>query len=190
MIERFSLLETKPISVGRELSYTSATGPDLPRAPRLCRARKGSPPGWARQRGRNGPHGYAPSGRTPSAAALPTHSCQAPAILGTDVTLHRDPPRCRIALARVGGVIAGAAASAMAVSNSAGAPDVAVPDVLGLPALKAAYRIDFAQLKPLCRDAHRRGTVVEQHPAAGTHVARGSVVVIFSGDGDCPAVKL
>ncbi len=87
-------------------------------------------------------------------------------------------------------VIAGAAASATAVSDSAGPPDVTVPDVLGLPALKAAYRIDFAQLKPLCRDTHRRGTVVEQRPAAGTHVARGSVVIIFSGDGDCPAVKL
>ncbi len=86
-------------------------------------------------------------------------------------------------------VIAGAAASATAVSDAAGAPDVTVPDVLGLPALKAAYRIDLSELEPLCRDAHRRGTVVEQRPAAGTSVARGSVVIIFSGDGGCTGVK-
>jgi hypothetical protein len=86
--------------------------------------------------------------------------------------------------------VAAAAASVVATSPSVGAPEVTVPDVLGLPALKAAYRIDFAQLKPLCRNAHRRGTVVKQRPAAGTDVARGSVVIIFSGDGDCTTVKL
>lgn len=86
--------------------------------------------------------------------------------------------------------VAGAVASGTATSNSTGPPDVRVPDVLGLPALKAGYRIDFARLKPVCRDAHRIGTVVEQRPAAGTNVARGSVVTIFSGDDDCPTVKL
>ena len=85
--------------------------------------------------------------------------------------------------------VAGAVASATAVSNSGGSPEVTVPDVLGLPALKAAYRIDFAHLEPVCRETHRRGTVVEQRPAAGTHVAKGSVVTIFSG-GNCPTVKL
>ncbi len=87
-------------------------------------------------------------------------------------------------------VIAGAAASALAMSVSAEPPGVTVPDVLGLPAIKAAYRIDFAHLKPVCRDAQRRGTVVEQRPTAGADVPRGSVVTIISGDGDCPAVKL
>ena len=86
--------------------------------------------------------------------------------------------------------VAGVVASGMAVRNPTGPPDVRVPDVLGLPALKAAYRIDLAHLEPECRDVHRRGTVVEQRPAAGTHVAKGSVVTIFSGDDDCPSVKL
>jgi photosystem II stability/assembly factor-like uncharacterized protein len=85
--------------------------------------------------------------------------------------------------------VAGAVASATAVSRSVGPPGVTVPDVLGLPALKAAYRIDFAHLEPVCRVTHRRGTVVEQRPAAGTRVARGSVVTIFSGVDDCPTAK-
>ena len=87
-------------------------------------------------------------------------------------------------------MVAGAAASATAPSHPAVLPDVTVPDVLGLPALKAAVRIDLAHLVPVCPDARRRGTVVEQRPAGGTRVARGSVVIIASGDGDCPAVKL
>ena len=86
--------------------------------------------------------------------------------------------------------VAGAVATGTAANSPSGPPDVTVPDVLGLPALKAAYRIDFAHLKPVCRDAHRRGTVVEQRPVAGTDVARGSVVTIFSGDDDCPIVNL
>ncbi len=87
--------------------------------------------------------------------------------------------------------LAGAVVSAtVVVGNSGGPPDVTVPDVLGLPALKAAYRIDSAHLKPVCRAAHRRGTVVEQRPGAGADVARGSVVTIFSGGHECPTVKL
>jgi photosystem II stability/assembly factor-like uncharacterized protein len=86
--------------------------------------------------------------------------------------------------------VAGAAASATVARESLRPVDVTVPDVLGLPAIKAAYRIDFAHLKPVCHDIHRLGTVVEQRPTAGAHVARGSVVTIFSGDDDCPTVKL
>lgn len=87
--------------------------------------------------------------------------------------------------------ITGAVASstaAMARSDAAGPPRVTVPDVLGLPAMKAAYRIGSAHLEPQCRDRGRNGTVVEERPAAGTDVARGSVVIIFSGGG-CPVVK-
>lgn len=99
----------------------------------------------------------------------------------------------RVAVSLILGSVAVAAASASAVATSSShstAPEVTVPDVLGLPALKAAYRIDVAHLQAVCRDAHRRGTVVEQRPAAGTDVARGSVVTIFSGDDGCPPVKL
>jgi hypothetical protein len=86
--------------------------------------------------------------------------------------------------------VAGAVAGATAVSGSAGPPRVTVPDVLGLPAIKGAYRIAFAHLEPLCRDVHRKGTIVGERPAAGADVARGSAVTIFSGDGGCPVVKL
>jgi photosystem II stability/assembly factor-like uncharacterized protein len=85
--------------------------------------------------------------------------------------------------------VAGAVAGGTAMSNPMGPREVAVPNVLGLPALKAAYRIELAHLKPECRDAHRRGTVVEQRPGAGASVAKGSVVTIFSGDGGCSSVK-
>lgn len=86
--------------------------------------------------------------------------------------------------------VVGAVAGATAVSGSVGPPRVTVPDVLGLPALKGAYRIAFAHLEPLCRDVHRKGTIVEERPAGGTDVARGSAVTIFSGDGGCPVIKL
>ena len=86
-------------------------------------------------------------------------------------------------------VLAGAVASAMTASNSGRPRDVTVPDVLGLPALKAAYRIDSAHLTPVCRDSRRRGTVVEQRPAGGSRVARDSVVTIFSGDDGCRTVN-
>lgn len=85
--------------------------------------------------------------------------------------------------------LAGGLASGLAVNSSGGPPDVRVPNVLGLPALKAAYRIGFAHLDPVCRDVHRRGTVVEQHPAAGEEVPRRSMVTIYSGDDGCPTVK-